>query len=58
MGFLAHLNPSLDKDLLLREEIKIPQKAHLNGSKGDPQKGIFLAPKMSFSQFSKLDFCS
>ena len=35
----------------------MPPKAHLNGSEGDPQKGIFLTPKMSFSRFSNFDLC-
>ena len=45
MGFLGHLIPSLNKDLILREGLKCPQK------------GIFLTPKMSFSRFSHFDLC-
>ena len=29
----------------------MPQKAHLNGSKGDPQKGIFCPQKCHFPDF-------
>ena len=36
----------------------MPQKAHLNGSKGDPPKRHFSTPKMSFSRFSSFDLCA
>ena len=57
MGFLGHFISSLNTKSLLREGIKCPKKAHLNGSKGDPQKRHFLTPKMSFSRFSNFDLC-
>ena len=57
MGFLGHLIPSLNKDdLLLREGIKCPKKAHLNGSKGDPQKAFFDPKNVIFPIF-QFDLC-
>ena len=38
----------------MREEIKMPQKAHFNVSKGDPQKRIFWPQKSHFPDFPML----
>ena len=42
-------NPSLNKDLVLREGIKWEKTAHLNGSKRDPPKWHFFDPKLVIS---------
>ena len=50
-GLFGHLISSLNKDLVLREEIRCPKKAHLNGSKWTPRKGIVWPQKCHFPVF-------
>ena len=59
MGFLGHSIPSLNRDFFSIEEgNKMPQKAHLSGSKGDTPKRHILTPNMSFSRFSNFGLCT
>ena len=45
MGFLGHLIPSLNKDLLLREELNAP-KSPFKLFQGGPPKKAFFDPKI------------
>ena len=56
MGFLGHLIPSLNKDLVLREGIKCPKKPIYMVPRGAPKKAFF-DPKNVIFLISNFDLC-